>query len=84
MDHDGISFRQYEVLHILTMFWLLERLSKDKFKDFRSRPPNGGFGPKGKSQFSDEFFEYRRSEREKIGLQGTASAWSSSPTHIDW
>ncbi|XP_046446202.1 NKAP family protein CG6066-like isoform X1 [Daphnia pulex] len=59
---------------------------KDKFKEFRSRPANGGFAPRaGKSnQFSEEYFDYRRKEREQISTMGVSSAWGSSPPRLDW
>lgn len=59
--------------------------SEDKFKAFRSRAADGGFGPRGKvNQFSEEYFDYRRKEREQIGTMGVASAWSGSPQRIEW
>ena len=59
--------------------------TKDKFKEFRSRPPNGGFVSRGKNnQFSEEYFEYRRKEREQISTTGVPSAWSNSPLRIEW
>ncbi|KAK4020353.1 hypothetical protein OUZ56_002337 [Daphnia magna] len=63
-----------------------EKQVKDKFKDFRSRPANGGFvsrGGKG-NQFSEEYFDYRRKEREQISTMGVPSAWGSSPARLDW
>lgn len=58
---------------------------KDKFKEFRSRPVDGGFAPRGKgTQFSEEYYDYRRKEREQIGTMGVPAAWSGSPQHIDW
>lgn len=68
------------------MNFTTEKQVKDKFKDFRSRPANGGFvsrGGKG-NQFSEEYFDYRRIEREQIGTMGVPPDWGSSPARLDW
>jgi len=62
----------------------------DKFKEFRGRPSDGGFGPKGgkrggvQNAYSEEYFDHRRSEREKIGTNGVPDAWSHSPVRMTW
>ena len=62
----------------------------DKFKEFRGRPSDGGFGPRGgkrggvQNAYSEEYFDHRRSEREKIGTNGVPDAWSHSPVRMTW
>ena len=66
--------------------------SKDKFKDFRSRPADGAFEPRGnrgsgfssQQQFSEEYYDFRRNEREKIGIVGVSEVWSRSPQRLHW
>merc|ERR1712071_530014 len=62
-----------------------------KFKDFRARATEGSFGGFGArnnrgslSAFSDEYFDHRRNEREKTGVNGVREAWSSSPNRLEW
>ena len=62
----------------------------DKFKEFRGRPSDGGFGSRGGKRggimnaYSEEFFDHRRTEREKIGTHGVPQAWSNSPSRLVW
>ena len=62
----------------------------DKFKEFRGRPSDGGFGSRGGKRggimnaYSEEFFDHRRAEREKIGTHGVPQAWSNSPSRLVW
>merc|ERR1712191_8339 len=62
--------------------------NRDKFKDFRARATEGGFGARNNrgslSAFSDEYFDHRRNEREKTGVNGVREAWSSSPNRLEW
>ena len=65
--------------------------NRDKFKDFRARATEGSFGGFGArnnrgslSAFSDEYFDHRRNEREKTGVNGVREAWSSSPNRLEW
>ena len=75
-----------ECIFKLNNFFLPGRhQNNDKFKEFRSRPADGAFAPRGKgNQFSEEYYDYRRKEREQIGTMGVSAAWSGSPTRVQW
>ena len=85
----SFQFSYFNLMHhasdICKCFLLLGRQQGDKFKEFRSRPADGAFVPRGKgSQFSEEYYDYRRKEREQIGTMGVPAAWSGSPSRIQW
>ncbi len=66
--------------------------AEDKFRDFRSRPVDGGHQPVrfqrhqpgGSGGFGDEYFDFRRGQREIICTEGVPAAWGTSPQRLVW
>lgn len=44
-------------------------------------PGGGGYGRRGMSDQSDDYFGFRRQQRQQITEEGVAELWGTSPLH---